>query len=161
VRQNGVSSPTVLIGTILLFLLLSSINIARTQNQLSGQATSTERSTRQPPRANTTSTTRAEELRNVAEEDAELDYLYSVHEVDSSDYQLTKGRHFVLKRYLQALPADIDVPELYVMTRSEMKNFFHVLPNPERLRNGVRIEEHWVYRGKMSRTHIFYIFERQ
>jgi hypothetical protein len=120
-----------------------------------------EQSSAQTRRANSTSTTRAEELRNVTEEDAELDYLYTVHEVGSADYLLTKGRHFVLKRYLQSLPDDMmDVPELYVVTRAELKNFFRNPPNPERLKTGAQLEEHWVYRGKMTRNHVFYIFER-
>jgi hypothetical protein len=129
--------------------------------QSTTQTTAAEQSPPQTHRPNSTSTTRAEELRSVIEEDAELDYLYSVHEVGSADYLLTKGRHFVLKRYLESLPSDMmDVPELYVVTRPELKNFFRKPPNPERLKNGAELEEHWVYRGKMTRTHVFYIFER-
>jgi len=155
-----------LVGAIFLnctlFAIFSSSTLFALGIQSATQTGTTEQSSRQVRRPNSTSTTRAEELRLVIEEDAELDYLYSVHEVDSADYLLTKGRHFVLKKYLQSLPEDMmDVPELYVVTRAELKNFFRTPPNPERLKTGARLEEHWVYRGKMTRSHVFYIFERQ
>jgi hypothetical protein len=147
-------------GVVVAICLFSTLPVAGIQS--TNRSTTSEQSSPQVHRPNSSSTTRAEELRLVIEEDAELDYLYSVHEVDSADYLLTKGRHFVLKRYLQSLPDDMmDVPELYVVTRAELKNFFRTPPNPERLRNGARLEEHWVYHGKMTRNHVFYIFERQ
>ena len=144
---------------ILTVLLSSTLFIFGAQSSRPSQ--SSEQASQPPRRPNSTATTRAEELRNVAEEDAELDYLYGVHEVDSSDYLLTKGRHFVLRKYLLTLPDDMsDVPELYVVTRPELKNFFRTPPNPERLKIGARLEEHWVYRGKMTHNRVFYIFER-
>ena len=153
-------------GTVKLFpsSLIASLQFkaqSEVQSEAQAEPKSPQARPQQGQRSGTISTTRNEELRNVAEEDAELDYLYSVHEVGQSDYLLTKGRHFVLKKYLQSLPeTTIDLPELFVMTKAEMKDFFHNPPNPERLKNGVELEQHWVYRGKMIHGHTFYIFER-
>jgi hypothetical protein len=153
---------TSLFSGILLTFALPLLNLplayaqTRTQNQRGEQSSSL---IAKPGSGNTV---REDELRNLADEDAELDYLYSVHEVGTSDYLLTKGRHFVLRKYLLTLPGNIiDIPELYVVTRGELRNFFRNPPNPERLRNGAKLEEHWIYRGKMTHTHVFYIFERQ
>src|SRR5258708_328852 len=150
-----------LLSRVVLTVALSSI-FYQTQPLTQTRELSKKQSGHKAGKSGPGSSIREDELRNVDDEDAELDYLYSVHEVGLSDYVLTKGRHFVLKKYLLTLPNNIiDIPELYVVTRSELKNFFRNPPNPERLRNGARLEQHWIYRGKMTHSHVFYIFERQ
>jgi len=114
------------------------------------------------PKSGTISSTRDEQLRNVAEEDAELDYLYGNHEVGREDYLLTKDRHYALRRYLLSLPKNtIDLPEFYVITKAEFKDFFRDPPVPERLKPGDKLEKHWTYKAKIVRGHTFYVFERQ
>ncbi|HZS45184.1 MAG TPA: hypothetical protein VFC63_08800 [Blastocatellia bacterium] len=130
-----------------------------------GQSKTSEQSIPSPgsgPKSGTISSTRDEQLRAVTEEDAELDYLYERHEVGREDYLLTKDRHYALRKYLLTLPRNtIDLPELFVMTKAEFKDYFRNPPAPEKLRAGGIWEKRWVYRAKIVRGHTFYIFERQ
>jgi hypothetical protein len=110
----------------------------------------------------TTGTAREEALRILAEEDAELDYLYRDGEVPAEEYQLTKARHWVLRRYLLGLPeGTVDLPEIHVVSKGELGNLFRRPPDLTRLRVGDTWDEHWSYRGKMVRGRTFYIFERR
>ena len=130
--------------------------------QEQSRATGPSQSAGSVPKSGTISSTRDEQLRNVAEEDAELDYLYGNHEVGREDYLLTKDRHYALRKYLLSLPKNsIDLPEFYVMTRSEFKDFFRDPPVPEALKPGAKLEKHWTYKAKIIRGHTFYVFERQ
>ena len=105
---------------------------------------------------------REEALRLLAEEDAELDYLYQDGEVPAEEYQLTKARHWVLRRYLLGLPeGTVDLPEIHVVSKGELGNLFRRPPDLTRLRVGDTWDEHWSYRGKMVRGRTFYIFERR
>src|SRR5947209_8451607 len=96
---------------------------------------------------------RDEALRNLAEEDAELDYLFHGHEVSLEDYRLTRARNWVTRRYLMGLPSQIiDLPEYLIITKPEFASFFQRPPGAATLKAGQTYEGHWTFKGKMQRV---------
>jgi hypothetical protein len=100
----------------------------------------------------------------IAAEEAELKHLFDVGEVPPGDYRLSRDRLVVTReaalRVARARDDDV-VPDLYILVESELTQ---VLPTGiEAIRGkqpGSKIDDNWMYHGKIRRGEVFYILER-
>ncbi|MCI0488608.1 MAG: hypothetical protein L0229_18630, partial [Blastocatellia bacterium] len=94
----------------------------------------------------------------------ELEFLFKQNEMTRKAYTRAKNKIDILRQTVLNLVKETGedrVPELHVVSSSEI---YQLIEDGEKALRGVKagdvIQKKWIYRGRVARGEVYYIFER-